>query len=263
MNSCMKYHGGKYFLRKHIRPLIPSHDLYIEPCLGGGQIFFDKKPAPKEIINDINGDLMNMWKHIQCRPTSLYFCITAHRYHIDSFNWAITNSPSNNIERAAQTFIKYRQSLGGRGETFAHCSKNRLRRGIPDNESAYYTAIDLLPKNAKRLYGVKILSMDLIDAIRPHLQNPRAFVYIDPPYLAETRISPNIYKYEMDDAKHQELCRLINGATAQILVSGYDSLLYNTILDKWNRKEILIKNHSGSGKKKKSKTEVLWYNYGI
>jgi len=55
--------GGKRYLAKTIVPLINSYDysMYVEPFFGGGRIFFEKQPHWCEIINDIEGRLMNLF----------------------------------------------------------------------------------------------------------------------------------------------------------------------------------------------------------
>ena len=61
-------------------------------------------------------------------------------------------------------------------------------------------------------------------------------VYCDPPYLQKTRVKKRIYRYEMTEADH---IRLLNAISRQaddgtkILISGYESTLYNRLLKGW------------------------------
>ena len=58
--------GGKRRLVKHILPLIPSHQCYVEPFAGGAALFFLKPDKAKvEVLNDINGDLINLYRVVQ------------------------------------------------------------------------------------------------------------------------------------------------------------------------------------------------------
>ena len=41
---------------------MPKHDVYIEPCMGSAEVFFRKPKAEKEILNDYNGDLVNLFR---------------------------------------------------------------------------------------------------------------------------------------------------------------------------------------------------------
>src|ERR1035437_187660 len=62
MKTPLTYYGGKQRLADRILPLIPKHNLYCEPFLGGGAIFFSKEPSKVEVINDIDGNLINFYK---------------------------------------------------------------------------------------------------------------------------------------------------------------------------------------------------------
>ena len=58
----ISYYGGKQNLTKHILSLIPEHNLYCEPFVGGGAIFFAKQPSPVEVINDLDGRVVNFYQ---------------------------------------------------------------------------------------------------------------------------------------------------------------------------------------------------------
>ncbi|ROJ19128.1 restriction endonuclease subunit M [Escherichia coli] len=51
--------GGKRRLAKHILPLFPAHECYVEPFCGAAALYFLKTPGKIEVINDINGELVN------------------------------------------------------------------------------------------------------------------------------------------------------------------------------------------------------------
>ena len=60
----VKWVGGKRQLLKHIRKFIPSYDSYYEPFVGGGAVLFDLQPK-KAVINDVNKELMNLYKVVK------------------------------------------------------------------------------------------------------------------------------------------------------------------------------------------------------
>jgi DNA adenine methylase len=62
MKTPISFYGGKQRLVKTILPLIPYHKSYIEPFFGGGAVFFAKEPSELEVINDINGFIINFYK---------------------------------------------------------------------------------------------------------------------------------------------------------------------------------------------------------
>ena len=59
INSPFRYAGGKFYARKLIFEHIPPHQLYCEPLVGGGSVFFAKPKAPANILNDLDEELMN------------------------------------------------------------------------------------------------------------------------------------------------------------------------------------------------------------
>ena len=72
--------GGKRRLAKHILPLInDDHQTYVEPFAGGAAMFFMKEQSKVEVINDINSDLVNLYRVV--------------RHHLDElirhFRWSL------------------------------------------------------------------------------------------------------------------------------------------------------------------------------
>ena len=81
-------------------------------------------------------------------------------------------------------------------------------------------------------------------------------MYLDPPHLWGTRNGKQ-YKHEMPDEEHEKLLEELLQSQAKIMISGYDSELYNKYLKDWNRVE--MKNCAEQGK---PRMEVIWMNYG-
>lgn len=57
--------GGKRRLAKHILPLYPAHECYAEPFAGAAAMYFMKEPVRAEVLNDINGDLVNLYRVVK------------------------------------------------------------------------------------------------------------------------------------------------------------------------------------------------------
>ena len=55
------YYGGKFTISKKILKYIPKHERYFEPFFGGGSMFFRKKKAGWNILNDVDNDLVNLY----------------------------------------------------------------------------------------------------------------------------------------------------------------------------------------------------------
>ena len=64
MKTPISYYGGKQGMIKDILPLIPEHNTYTEPFAGGAAVLFAKSPAKINVINDLNGELINFYRTI-------------------------------------------------------------------------------------------------------------------------------------------------------------------------------------------------------
>lgn len=64
--------GGKRRLAPQILEILPPHTCYVEPFCGAAGVLFSKAPSKAEVLNDINGDLI-----------SLYRCV---QHHLDEFD---------------------------------------------------------------------------------------------------------------------------------------------------------------------------------
>jgi len=65
LKTPVSYYGGKQKLASMIVPLIPRHNLYCEPFIGGAAVFFAKRPSEIEVINDTNKELMNFYRTVK------------------------------------------------------------------------------------------------------------------------------------------------------------------------------------------------------
>lgn len=57
--------GGKGRLVDDILPLFPAHECYVEPFCGAAALFFNKQPSAVEVLNDVNGDMVNLYRVVQ------------------------------------------------------------------------------------------------------------------------------------------------------------------------------------------------------
>ena len=107
---------------------------------------------------------------------------------------------------------------------------------------------------AERLKNAQIEHKDAIDLIKS-LRGKETFIYVDPPYLLNTR-KVNLYNHELDDEYHKRLLKVICDSDCKIMISGYDNELYNLYLKDWHK---LSKNTTAECSVKR--TETIWMNY--
>lgn len=61
LKTPISYYGGKQSMLSTLLPLIPDHNIYVEPFFGGGALYWAKAPAPCEVINDVNMNVVNFY----------------------------------------------------------------------------------------------------------------------------------------------------------------------------------------------------------
>ena len=71
LKTPITYYGGKQKLVPKILPLIPKHDLYVEPFCGGAAVLWSKEPSKIEVINDTNSEVVNFFRVVKTKFTKL------------------------------------------------------------------------------------------------------------------------------------------------------------------------------------------------
>lgn len=111
MKAILKYPGGKWRIAQWILSYFPTHKVYLEPFFGSGAVFFNKEPSYIETINDMNGDIVNLFRVCREYPEELAKAIELTPFSRDEFIScnALSDDP---IEQARRTLVRYHQSFG-------------------------------------------------------------------------------------------------------------------------------------------------------
>ena len=259
----LKYHGGKHYMARRIIDLMPTHLHYVEPFAGGLAVLLAKDPeGVSEVVNDIDGELANFWRVLQQPDDFDRFRRRVEATPFSESEWigAAAHDQGDAVEDAVAFFVRCRQSLAGRGRSFAPISRRRTRRGMNEQASAWLTTVDGLATVHARLSRVVILDRPALDVIRQQ-DGPDTLFYLDPPYLAETRAAADVYGFEISEQDHRELLHLVRDVTGKVMVSGYRSALYDTMLADWTRHDFDLPNNAAGGREKRRMTECVWTNY--
>jgi len=105
--------------------------------------------------------------------------------------------------------------------------------------------------------NAKLICMDAYQFLKQYPFNGTEFLYLDPPYLHETRTSNIRYEYEYKNSDHKRLLQLVQTLDTKVMISGYASDLYDSELSTWYRKEFTSMTRRGK------RTEVIWMNYDL
>lgn len=170
--------GGKRKLAKVILPLFPDHTCYVEPFCGGAALFFMKQPSEVEVLNDINSDIVNLYRVVQ---NHLEEFIRQFKWALTSreiFAWAKVTPPETltDIQRAARFYYLQKLCFGAKseGRTFGTSATSPSRLNLMRLE-------ETLSDAWVRLQRVTVEHLDWQDCIRRY-DRPGTFFYLDPPY---------------------------------------------------------------------------------
>ena len=65
MRNVLKYPGSKWNIATQIVNLVPKHHSYVEPYFGSGAVLFNKTESAIETVNDLDSDVINLFRCIQ------------------------------------------------------------------------------------------------------------------------------------------------------------------------------------------------------
>ena len=177
-NPIIPWMGGKRRLADRLIPLFPPHECYVEVFAGGAALFFMRpQPAPVEVLNDINGDLVSLYRVIQ---NHLEEFVRQFKWALTSrqlFEWHKVARPETltDIQRAARFFYLQHNAFGGKvsGQTFGTATTapafNMMR--IEENLSAAW----------QRLAGTYVENLGWLECAERY-DRAHTFHYMDPPY---------------------------------------------------------------------------------
>ncbi len=269
LTNPLKWHGGKSYLADWIIDLMPKHLHYVEPYAGGLAVLLAKNPiGVSEVVNDLNGELTNFWRVLQNEDAFKQLQRFISSVPFSQYEWADSKSEISDtflipdVYLAAKFFVRCRQSRAGNFKSFATLSRNRVRRGMNKQVSAWLNCIDGLPDVCQRLKRVVILNDDALKVIRQQ-DGPNTLFYLDPPYVHSTRSPSAIkaYEYEMTDNDHRLMLNAAQACVGHVMISGYRNEIYDLQLEQWTRHDKLIDSKLVSGSMKPLTIESVWTNF--
>lgn len=252
MKAILKYPGGKWRIADWIISYFPAHKVYLEPYFGSGAVFFNKTPDYIETINDIDGNIVNLFKVCRDYPEELAKAINLTPFARQEFSDCYTPS-DNPIEQARRTLVRYHQSFGTSNSS-KRSWRNVQIHGGPRCATMWNCLPEIIVNCCARLKDAQIECTDALTLIERY-NDENTLIYCDPPYLQGIR-KRNMYQHEMSDEQHIELLKALKESKSKIILSGYDNDLYNSELSDWNTAEKETTAQMGL-----HRTEKLWFNF--
>jgi site-specific DNA-adenine methylase len=102
----------------------------------------------------------------------------------------------------------------------------------------------------------ELVAGDAIEFLLSYPFQGGELVYADPPYLRSTRrAAGKLYRHDLEEADHVRLLEVLKGLPCMVMVSGYQSQLYDEILAGWRRVSFMAKTHVDL------REECVWLNF--
>lgn len=270
IKSSINWYGGKYYLANKIVPLMPPHELYLEPFAGGLHVLFAKRPSKIEIVNDIHSDLIHLYQILRDRYTAKallrqleYTLHSREEFYDARIRYKEEQDP---IKRAALFYYTLKNAFSGNiGDRLPSFSDSI----ISPPAYSYRNSLKNLLRMHQRLRYVSIENLGW-ERFLDKYTTPEAVVYADPPYPLCTRIGNDRYDYEMTDQAHERLLDCLIQIPCAVLLSSYPNPIYEKLsAHGWEKKEFTAfccaagrtreTGLKGDGSAPK-RTEALWLN---
>lgn len=243
--------GGKRRLADILLKRFPAHTCYVEVFAGGAALYFLRPPADVEVINDVNGDLVNLYRVVQ---NHLEEFVRQFKYALSSrevFKWRQDTPPRTltDIQRAARFFYLQQQCFGAKveGQTWGTATTappvNLLR--IEENLSAAHM----------RLASTYIEHIDWADCITRY-DRPHTFFYMDPPYWETAG-----YGVEFGLEQYTRMAELMRSMKGKAILSINDHPKIREIFAGFQLEEVEIDYTVGGGGKAAARKELIIYSW--
>ncbi|MEG2511409.1 MAG: DNA adenine methylase [Bacilli bacterium] len=176
LNSPITRMGGKSRLRKKIIERMPDHNCYIELFFGAGWVYFGKEPSKVEVINDIDKELVNLFKMIKYHAPEIERQLEYEFSGRDVFeeykNYTLESLTE--IHRAVRFLYLVTQSFAAKGETYGYGTTTK-----PSPQIFYKDVLINLKERLRNTYVENLSFEKIIDKY----DREYSFFFCDPPYF--------------------------------------------------------------------------------
>ena len=212
---------------------VPPHRTYVEVFGGGASLLFAKEPSLVEVYNDIDSAIVNFFRVLRDpeKFEKFYKKVALTPYSREEYYYCQNTwkKCEDDIERAYRWFVVARQSFAGR--LVKHVWGfviSSTGRGMACSVSTWLSTIEMLPEISSRLLTVQIENDDF-RKIMPRYDSEITFMYLDPPYVLETRKNEKDYVFEMSLEDYQDLIDLILSSKSMFMLSGYQHRIHEKL----------------------------------
>lgn len=258
------YFGSKNKIALKLCEELPPHNCWVEAFCGSAAVTLAKPPAQIEVINDVNGEIVNLFRQLRANHKALMELVRLTPYSEEELIEArLSDCTEDSLEKARLFLVKSMMAINGvfgkSGGGFSY-SDSYARNGHEARVNRWNNLPGRLEKVVERLKNVRIEKKDAIALMKRFVNRPATLIYLDPPYFVERT---NGYDDEANNLEfHIRLLEMAINSSCMIFISGYQNELYSSMLtvDRgWTMKTIEASTKGTDGTKH-IRTEVIWMN---
>lgn len=225
----LSYIGGKRSLAKRIIAIFPEHTTYVEAFCGGAQVFFHKEPSKVEVLNDLDGEIVNFFRVCQLHYEEL---LRHCRFLLVSRKWfdllkATNPAPLTDVQRAARYLYLLKCS-------FASLVRHpNYHWHVVQPPGFNPERLPELIENAhKRLERVQLECLPYEKVLRRY-DRPATLFYLDPPYFGR-----KLYRYNLTPADFEKLAERLRKLRGKFVLSLNDVPEVRTLFRRFHLREV-------------------------
>ena len=251
----LRWMGGKSKLAPYIVSQFPTHSCYVEAFCGGAAILLRKHRSKAEVINDIDGELINLYRCVKYHPAEL----AKQSVGMLHSRWLFERLKSQaigdltDIQRAARYYAINRMAFGG---GMSHPSFGYTRSASAGlSASRFERDIVLL---SERLDGVFVEHLHWADCIARY-DSAKTLVYCDPPYFGTSG-----YGIQFDIEQYARMAELARTMQGRMVISVNDIPAMREVFADFTIEQLAIKysrSRAVEGVARKESMELLIRNF--
>ncbi|MFI7523729.1 DNA adenine methylase [Micromonospora globbae] len=267
--SPLRYPGGKGSLFSRLRTLIranrPSNAVYVEPYAGGAGAalaLLASGEVKRIVINDLDPAVYAFWRAVTAEPKGFAELLKRAVLTVDEWERQkdiyLTADRDNFLELGFATFYLNRTNrsgvlnggpIGGKDQTGNYKIDARFNK---DTLAERLRIISLYARH------IVVRNSDGVEVIEEYCEEPKAFIYADPPYFEK---AGSLYLNSFDQEAHAMLADCLNERADRMWVLTYDNVSNVRQLYSERRREIFALNYSAHRVMKAN--EVMVYSDAV
>lgn len=268
MKPLLRWAGGKQNLVNNLIEFTPKkYNVYFEPFVGGGSLFFKICPN-NAVLSDQNNHLINCYKMVSKNPKGIYCLLLKHKKNNSKeYYYEIRNQFNNKIEE-----ISLNQAA-----RFIYLNKTCYNGIFRVNKKGYFNVpfgnkkpsflnLNQLLFLSDQLKKASLYTFSYEKIINKIKEND--FIYLDPPYppLNGTSYFTHYTKERFLDEDQEKLfdfANILKEKGCFVLISNADTEKIRSLYSKWRKNKIEVTRFITCKEKKYKVRELIITSYKV